>query len=48
MNYSPEMIARVTSMGLLSQRWMLWSPWVFTIPLLGYFVYLRKFFPRAA
>ena len=48
MNYSPEMIDRISSSGFLNHTWIVWGPWAFTIPLLGYLLYIRKFFARSA
>lgn len=46
MHYSPEMIARLSSLSVVGRAWMIWGPWLFALPLVGYLFFVRRFFRR--
>lgn len=45
MHYSAQQIAMIQKFGFGSHT-MLWSTMLFTVPILAYLLYIRKFFPR--
>ena len=48
MGYPEEQIAQLQQFNLLQRPVMAWSSLAFTMPFVGYLLYVRKFFTRRA
>ena len=44
MHYSKEQLAVMNKMNVLKSSWIVWSSLIFNLPILGYLLYIRKYF----
>lgn len=47
MGYATAQVEQMRAVGLFGHSTMAWGSWIFTVPILGYLLYIRRFFRRA-